>query len=180
MLHHFFDTYRAAETTRIKPSSENGGFSLLELLTVLLIGGILSLVALPSFASLIRNNRIVSESNSLLSTLMLTRSEAIKRRGPVTLCKSRDGKSCSTSAALDWNHCGIVFADSNSNRVLDEDEEIIRIEAPFSMAQSVTFSGGDTLSYRPDGSSTSGTFTIKSGDIQRQVIVSLAGRVRIK
>ncbi|WP_146165911.1 GspH/FimT family pseudopilin [Stenotrophobium rhamnosiphilum] len=180
MPHQRFDIFLSAETVRARPRLKNSGFSLIELLAALLITGILSLVALPSFASLIRNNRIVSESNSLLSTLMLTRSEAIKRREPVTLCKSRDGKSCSASAALDWNHCAIMFADSNSNRVLDEGEKVIRIEAPFSMAQTITFSGGNTLSYRADGSSTSGTFTIKSEDVQKQVVVSLAGRARIK
>ncbi|MES2491530.1 MAG: GspH/FimT family pseudopilin [Pseudomonadota bacterium] len=180
MPHQTFDLSLAAETVQARPRAKNAGFSLIELLTVLLITGILSLIALPSFASLIHNNRIVSESNSLLSTLMLTRSEAIKSRKPVTLCKSRDGKSCSTSAALDWNHCAIMFVDDNSNRALDEGEKVIRVEAPFSWAQTIAFSGGNTLSYRADGSSTSGTFTIKSEGVQKQVIVSLAGRARIK
>lgn len=163
-----------------KPPPEAMGFSLLELLTAILIAGILATIALPAFANLVRSNRIISQSNALLSLLMLGRSEAVKNISMVTLCKSKSGKACSTATSVNWNDGIILFVDSNANHLLDSDETILRSESPFSAADRITFSGGNTLSYRANGSSSSGTFTIHSGEFQKQVIVSLAGRARIK
>lgn len=156
------------------------GFSLLELLTVVTVMSILAAVALPAFAHLIRSNRIVSASNSLLSMLMLARSEAIKRHAQITLCKSKDGASCSSSSEVAWSEGIIIFVDSNTDRELDGTETVIRTESPFSAADTITLSSGNTLSYRANGSSSSGTFTVSSGEIQRRVIVSFSGRPRIK
>lgn len=61
------------------------GFTLTELLIVLTIVGILASMAVPSFQSMIHNQRVKSASFELFASLMVARSEAIKRNGDVTI-----------------------------------------------------------------------------------------------
>ena len=73
------------------------GFTFVEFMVVFALGVVLASLAVPGFAKMIRNNRINSASDALLSSLSLARSEAIKRNAPVTVCKSSDGAACVTS-----------------------------------------------------------------------------------
>ncbi len=164
----------------IRRLSHTRGFTLIELLVSIAVICILAATALPSFISLIRNNRLTSESNALLSLLALGRSEAVKRAQQITLCKSKDGVTCSKASEVKWNNGIILFADGNSDRTLNEHEVAVRIESPFSSADEINFSAGNALIYRANGTSSGGTFTIRSGHLQKQVIVSLAGRARIE
>jgi type IV fimbrial biogenesis protein FimT len=79
-----------------------GGYSLLELLTTLAIAGTLALVAGPPLQDLVLNGRRTSAVNDLLLTLMLARSETVKRGKALVVC-------------------GI--ADTNGNGQVDPDEQ---------------------------------------------------------
>lgn len=61
------------------------GFTLAELLVVVVIAGILAVIASPSFQSITQSQRAKSASFDLLSSLNLARSEAIKRNADVTI-----------------------------------------------------------------------------------------------
>lgn len=61
------------------------GFTFIEVMTVVGIVGILSAVATPSFIKYIKQDRLVSTANELMSTFKMARSEAIKREKIVTL-----------------------------------------------------------------------------------------------
>lgn len=156
------------------------GFTLLELLTVIAVSCVLAVAAIPGFIELIRNNRVNSESHALLSLLTLARSEAIKRVQPATLCKSGNSISCSVASEVNWSRGMIIFVDADSDHVLSASETLIRRESSFNPENSISFSAGNTLIYHPNGTSSGGTFTIRSGNVQKKVIVSLAGRARIE
>lgn len=64
------------------------GFTLTELMIVVLILGILSSMALPSMQSLVENQRIKSASFEIFAALTYARSEAIKRNSNVTVAPS--------------------------------------------------------------------------------------------
>ncbi|MBN2886034.1 MAG: GspH/FimT family pseudopilin, partial [Chromatiaceae bacterium] len=66
------------------------GVTLLELMVTLAIVTIVTTIAVPSFQSVIRNNRAATLSNDLLSALNLARSESVTRGKRVTVCKSND------------------------------------------------------------------------------------------
>jgi len=73
------------------PSTRKSGFSLIELVTVVAVVGILAAVAIPSFRDIVNNQRIKNASFELFSSLMMARSEAVKRNSNVTITAATGG-----------------------------------------------------------------------------------------
>lgn len=70
----------------MKPSrSSVSGFTLTELMVVVAVAGILTVIAIPSFTSLVQSQRVKNAGFELYSSLALARNEAIKRNSDVTL-----------------------------------------------------------------------------------------------
>ena len=61
------------------------GFTLIELMIVLIIAGIAMSAAIPAFQGMIVRNRISTQTNEFLLTLNLARSEALRVGGIVTI-----------------------------------------------------------------------------------------------
>jgi type IV fimbrial biogenesis protein FimT len=113
------------------------GFTLLELMIVLAIVGVLMALTIPAMGDFMRNGRITGAANDVMAALHFTRSEAIKRRLPVTLCTSADAlqanntanpnATCAASPLLTgW----IVFVDTNQSGQRDAGEVILVNRAP--------------------------------------------------
>lgn len=98
------------------------GFTLLELMVVLAIAGVLFAVGIPAMGNFIRNSRITGAANDVMAALHFARSEAIKRRLPVTLCTSTDLATCANSAFLTgW----VAFVDTNQSGQVDAGEVML-------------------------------------------------------
>lgn len=61
------------------------GFTLLEMMVVVVIMGIIFMVALPSFTALVQDFRVGAQVNDFVSALAQARSEAVKRSINVTV-----------------------------------------------------------------------------------------------
>jgi len=72
-------------------------FTLWELLCSMLVVGIVLGVGIPNFMAFTSNSRMSSSVNDLVSALHLSRTEAVKRQVPITLCRSSNSLAASPS-----------------------------------------------------------------------------------
>ncbi len=70
------------------------GFTLLELMIVLVIVGVLATLAAPNYSRMIARNRLRAVANEWRGAFYLAQKEAIRRKHRVQLCASTDGQSC--------------------------------------------------------------------------------------
>src|SRR5580704_9506214 len=85
------------------------GFTLVEILITIAVAAILTAAAVPAFRSFLQNDRAMTQSTSLVLSLNVARSEAIKQdiSGGVSVCPSTDGLTC--SGASMWEQGWIVL-----------------------------------------------------------------------
>lgn len=137
--------------------ARQGGFTIVELMFTVMVAAVLLAIGVPNFREFLQNGRMVSAANDFLSDVNLARSESVKRRVPVTLCKSSDGASCSTSNSVALRRWIVFVDDANSaavsandgNGSVESGETVLRDR---SIAESVTPSAvGNRIVFRPNG-----------------------------
>jgi type IV fimbrial biogenesis protein FimT len=164
------------------------GFTLVELLITMALVAILSALAVPSFQTLIKKNRVSVEAQRVLTTLFYTRMEAIKRNSLVSLCPSSDGLACNSE--LSWMDGWIIFSDRAKRGKLDHDmDRVLRIGGPIKNGHLLySTKHHKWFGYQPSGNSvgssgsgnTSFIICSPKGDVEgRRVVVSITGRPRI-
>jgi len=122
-------------------SARQAGVTLVELLTVMVIAGILMSIGIPSYRYITTNNRMSTEANQLLGDLQYARSEAVKEGQSVTVCvaasTSPTSPACAATTATTWEKGWIEFSDLNNDQKIDSGDPVLRIEN--------AFVGGDTF-----------------------------------
>src|SRR4030065_326257 len=93
------------------------GFTLIELVVAMAVAAILVTVAIPNMRTFIQNGRLNTQANDLIGDLNLARSEAIKRRSGVGICKSTNGTACAGGGG--WREGRALFVDINKNGAWD-------------------------------------------------------------
>lgn len=167
------------------------GVTLIEMLVVMAITGVLAAIAAPSFGQFTASLQLTSATNSLISSLHLARSEAIKRNTRVALCKTPDGIACAPDGG--WEQGWIVFHDINNNGLREPAEPVIQHQQALSAG--LRMKGNTTvacyISFIPTGATKlvgggfqAGTMTVcrpsaATGDA-RQIILNAAGRPRVQ
>ncbi len=154
------------------------GFTLIELMITLAVAAILLTVGVPSFSEIIKNNRLTTEINELVTALNLGRTEAIKRGVSVTICKSNTGTSC----AGNWGNGWIVFVDDNNDGTVDTGETILRVHDDLASGDTLAFPR-NRISYSAQGFAVgfTGTFVLCDGrgaSKGKGLIISNTGRIR--
>lgn len=140
------------------------GFTLVELVVTIALLAILTTLAAPSFAELLRQWRRDSATRELTTSLQLARSEAIKSSRQMVVCPSTDGESC--EASNEWNTGWIVFVDDGAdtfananNQTYDTDERILKVASAQSGIASIASPGVQWLVFLPNGIMRTGTGT---------------------
>lgn len=165
------------------------GFTLVELVLVLTIGAILLAIAIPGYAFLVSGSRLSTATNDLVTALHLARSEAIKRRTRVTVCKSNNAMSSQPSCNINanWEAGWLVFVDDGTRGVVDPGDTVLWSTDQASVGVAITVSNFTSfISYLPSGVS-QGSSGLSNGWLhvcvngqQREIIVNVAGRPRLK
>lgn len=81
------------------------GFTLLELMTAIVVGSVMLSIAVPSFRQMIASSRLTTQANEVVAALNLARSEAIKQNTRVAFCRAETATSTScVDARGDWRN----------------------------------------------------------------------------
>lgn len=167
----------------MKTHVSNKGFTAAEVLITLAIFGVMLSMAAPPLTQFLDDVQARQNTNDLLSSLMVARSEAITRNTLVTLCKIDTAAPLVCDNGNDWHDGWIAFADEDADGVRDAGEEIVTTHTGMKATTfvSATANFTDTVSYRPSGAViNSGAFNIcVSGSTANNVIVNATGRPRV-
>ncbi|MDP2030643.1 MAG: GspH/FimT family pseudopilin [Thiobacillus sp.] len=164
------------------------GFTLVELLVTLAVGAILLAIAIPSYGFLVDASRLATVTNDLVSALQLTRSEAIKRRQRVTVCKT--GNAMAIAPACDsgagWHQGWLIFVDGGTRGVIDSGDTLLRVQGSASAGATITANNYSSfISYLSSGVSqganglANGTLHVCVAGKQRDIIINTTGRPRL-
>jgi prepilin-type N-terminal cleavage/methylation domain-containing protein len=142
---------------KINELTWQSGVSLIELLVVVAITAIVAGIGIPSYQSFVITNRIVSYSSNLHGSLILARTEAIKRGQRIVLCKSSNADAaaptCDATASVNgtntgWGSGWLTFADVNANNLFDAGDILVKVQT--STIQDASF--GSVVPTNQDGS----------------------------
>ncbi len=160
---------------------QNLGFTLIELLVTIAVASILLTIAVPSFRSTVQNNRVTGQTNEFLTSLILARSEAVKRSRNAYVCISSDGATCTGS---DWAKGWLIWVDNNSDGKLSAGETL-RIHEALPSGSTLTEANAlSNVQFNPDGSAAApATFTLSAsgctGNQKRILSISPTGRASV-
>lgn len=133
------------------------GFSLIELVVVVVILGVVLGIGLPSFRYVSNSGRVTNPANELLATLQLARMESIRRGQRTVVCRSENSQDAAptcTTAAGNWAGW-LAFVDTNRNGAFDGTDVRLRVNnvnPPAVVVASPAISGESSrVVFRPDG-----------------------------
>lgn len=112
------------------------GFTLVELVVVMLILALFASVAVPGFADMAARNRVAADLNALNASLQQARSEAVRRGRDTVICPSQDGRHCVSNGT--WEHGWLAFVDldgddacaASSDRSCADGGAILHVSGP--------------------------------------------------
>ena len=102
------------------------GFTLYELLTTMLIVGVVLSLGIPNMQSFRQNSRMTAAANDLHSSFHLARSEASRAKRPITICASADSMTANPTCGGQLEAGWIVFEDRDGDITVDGGEPILR------------------------------------------------------
>lgn len=115
-------SFRFVAATRIR------GFTAVEALTVLAVIAVLAAIALPSLANVLASQRLRAAGTDLMSSLLLARSEAIKRNGQVEVAPRSAG---------DWKSGWRVITVATAEQVDRKEALGVRVDVSLAPARIV-------------------------------------------
>ena len=162
-------------------SRHGKGFSLVELMTVLVVLALVLTVAAPSFARLRERYVALEAFHSLSVALAGARMAAIQRGHPVSICPSADGRRCRTD--LVWDEGWLVYVDARRQPQPGRTEDVLWHEQrPAGRLAIRGSSGRHRVRYQPTGFSGGSNASLRvcsrDGRHLGNVVINLAGRTR--
>ena len=124
----------------------DNGFTLIDVIVALVVAGVLLTIAVPSMRDFIQDSRITTNTNEIVLSLSLARTQAVTRHTTVSLCASDDGIDCT---ATDWELGWIVFTDNGVLGAVDADDIVLHVQQALGGGGVLT--GPDLISYDDSG-----------------------------
>lgn len=146
-------------------------FTLIELMVTISVLAVVIALAAPSFSTILRENRLAALSTELQGAMQLARSEAVKRRENIRVCRSNAGQTACTNGT-NWAATGWLIVRPNGN--------VLKV---WDAIQGTVVTGPNTgITFRSNGMSSSAatqnwsvTSSSCSGDQKRTISVNITG-----
>jgi len=122
------------------------GFTLYELLTTLLIVGVILTLGVPSMREYRQNARMTSTANDLHQAFHLARTEATRAKENITICASANSMDADANCGGTWDQGYIVFVDTDGNIATGGVNETI-LRAQPEVADGVTLAAANDAGY---------------------------------
>lgn len=151
------------------------GFTLLELIIVLIISMLLITIGIPGFQTLIQNNRLSAVGNAIKNNILFARNQSVSYLNYVTVCPL-ENNVCGNN----WINGMDVFIDSANYGTYDSGEVLLKIGDKFNSNDTLVFPT-TRITFTPDGHITgsSAKFRYCTGDERVGVSIAYSGRSKI-
>ena len=175
----------------MKTRSKSHGYTLPELLITVSVVAIMLSVAVPNLTNMVKNNRLVTELNMVMTNLHLARNEAAKRDVRVILCRSANPNlPVPTCGGIEnnWSTGYLVFTGEDGNNTYQAGTDtLIRRGQPAQEGVSLRTSStwNNNLEINPNGTLNEGTTAImvlcddRGNSKGRQITIPLSGIPRM-
>lgn len=165
------------------------GFTLLEALVVLALLGILSALAAPSYTGMRQRHQMQSQAEQFQASLMLARSEALRRQQRVTVCVRDAADGCAQAGS--WAQGWVVFVEESNPTLRDPSDTILQLQG--ALPGFIAFTGNAPVrhyvSYGPQGRSQRKSGAFQAGTLRLcgagqkhlwRVVVNAVGKPRLE
>lgn len=180
--------------------SGNSGFTMIELMIIVLIAAIVLSIAVPSLTGVSTEIRLNSVRQQLILDLTYARSEAVNQGGQIVICPSDSIESNLVTCSVDltnWSNGWLVFEDTDNSGVFnppldrtsstprgDLDDVLLKNSQIDSNAD-ITWERANAIAFDGEGhatSSSAGIFKICDSlgntGMTKGISLNLAGRAR--
>lgn len=142
----------------------SAGYTIVEVMMVLLIAGVLITVGAPGIQDFLKNNARAGATNEMVAAIQQARSEAIKRNQRTAVCPVNAGAD-GCEATTSWEGGFLAFVDTDGDMIRDAGEEILTSTTP--LGGPITLrSTFQAFSYIPNGRMITG-----AGDTQAELVL---------
>ncbi len=163
------------------------GFTLIELMIVIVIAAVLAGLAAPSFQNIVDANRQATSVNEFMATLNAARQEALKAGRAVIVCRTNAPEASPPACAGGdgWEDGWFIFVDQDGGNDFDAAEPVVAARS--ALHPSLTLRGNGNIAaditFLASGevpTSEAGTFTLCAANSTsaREIVVSFQGRAR--
>lgn len=167
-----------------------GGFTLIEMLIVMVVLATILSVGTPLMQRQVHSNRLQAETSRFLGAINLARSEAVMRNVPVSICPSTMATTGIPECAGIYADGWIVFSNRDRDKVVDAGaDEVLQVFEGLPQGFQLTNRSGnrsafELLNYLPDGSSHSARTLMFCPPAQSvvqslSIVLNIVGRARL-
>jgi len=160
-------TNTSQKNTVLKFQKKNGGFTLIELMIVILMIGILSAIVVPNIGTWMSNYSVSKNANDTLSALKFARAQAINLSETIIFSFDTEGFS--------------MVVDENLNSTIDSTDPVLQSEIYHRTVTIITNTIGPTINFNQRGiPSASGLIRLDNGTTFKTITLYATGGARIQ
>ena len=165
---------------RFSPRGRQTGFTLLELIVVLVLLGIIAVLVAPGLGGSLENAKLKTASRELLAALRVQRSEAIAQGRIITLRFTSDESNYRIDGEPVRLAEGLSVVYQAATGAVSQGVQGSGVQGPGVQGEPLPVTGNNDLAFYPDGSSSGALLQLRLGDGLRYIRIDwLTGAVSL-